>query len=249
MPLAGNVTLITVNGAFVDYAGVAIAGQVKFTMNSVLRNQIADQIVIPSVVTITLDTNGAFTTQLPATNDPDLSATFTYSVEEAFSGGRSYTISLPEGVGTVDLTDLAPASTFSVFTAHAPKWQWNILNAQVQSMDNSVDQATGSINFFNPTYQNIIVKTYATINANFATYAVLKAGPVSVIAAELSGYGTSAQASATAAQGSATAAASSLTSTNAQRDAALASQATSEAQLALIVAENDSCLDLTLFGA
>jgi hypothetical protein len=95
MALASNIALTTITGQFVDYQGNAIAGQIKFTMSKTLRDAIADQIIVPSTVTKTLDANGSFTVTLPATDDPELSETFTYYVEESFTGGRSYYITLP----------------------------------------------------------------------------------------------------------------------------------------------------------
>lgn len=95
MPLANNISLTTINGQFVDYQGNGIAGQIKFTLSQTLLDAIADQIIVPSTITATLDANGSFSTTLPATDDPDLSETFTYLVEESFAGGRSYSISLP----------------------------------------------------------------------------------------------------------------------------------------------------------
>jgi hypothetical protein len=95
MPLANNIALSVISGQFVDYQGNGVAGQVKFTLSKTLLDAIADQIIVPSTITATLDSNGSFTTTLPATDDPDLSEVFTYFVEESFAGGRSYSISLP----------------------------------------------------------------------------------------------------------------------------------------------------------
>ena len=295
MALASNVTLATVRGTFVDYQGNPIAGQVKFTMNTVLRNQLADQIIIPSTITVTLDTNGSFLTQLPISDDADLTPTgFTYAVEESFAGGRSYTLTfalstsplVPATYGgvnaaiasyaalksgyatyaalkaasypepTFDLADVAPQGTFPHYISYVSAFTWADLSNTVQTLDVLVDQQNSSFNFFNPTYQQMQVKTYSAIKAGFATYAALKAGPLPISLTELQSFATAAsnsaaaaQASLTAAQGSAVNAGTSATNAAASRDAALASQASSEAQLALMVAENDSRLDLALFGA
>jgi len=101
MALASNIALTTITGQFVDYQGNAVAGQIKFTMSKTLRDSIADQIIVPSTATATLDGTGAFTVTLPATDDPELSETFTYAVEESFTGGRSYNISLPAVNSTI----------------------------------------------------------------------------------------------------------------------------------------------------
>lgn len=107
MAIASNVSLVTLKGQYVDYAGNAIAGQIKFTLSNATRNQIADQIVIPSTVSATFDSTGSFSTLLPATNDPALVDAFTYQVEESFSNGRSYSISLPVAAPN-DRTNLLP---------------------------------------------------------------------------------------------------------------------------------------------
>ena len=65
--------------------------------------------VAPSSVVVALS-SGAFSVILPATNDPDIvPTTFTYTVEESFPGGRTYTISVPyDTVGSLDLADISP---------------------------------------------------------------------------------------------------------------------------------------------
>lgn len=224
MPIAGNITLKTVTGTYVDYQGTAIAGQMKFTMNSRLRNAIADQIVVPSTVTLTLDSNGSFSTTLPATNDPEFSETFTYTVEEAFAGGRTYNITLPEsGAATLDMTDLAPTGTFPEYFSYVSASTWTVLDADVQTLDLAVDQTNGGFNYFNPAYEQVKTKTYSYINSTFADYAALTAGPLVISAADLDDFVSQAQT---------------------QETAALASQASAEAQLASVTSAEAERLDL-----
>lgn len=112
MALPNNLTTITVTGTYLDIAGNPIAGQVKFTPRAVLQNVTSNVILINSTITVTLDANGAFSQALVATNDPDAApADFTYEIEEAFIGGRTYDILLPTNTpnGTLDLADAAPA--------------------------------------------------------------------------------------------------------------------------------------------
>lgn len=110
MPLTPNLTTVTVGGQFVDVAGNAIAGQVKFTPRAILVDPVADQIIIPKTITVDLDANGSFTVVLPATDDTSVSPTgFTYRVEEAFVGGRLYDIVVPSSPSTLNLADVAPA--------------------------------------------------------------------------------------------------------------------------------------------
>lgn len=112
MALPNNLTTITVTGTYLDIAGNPIAGQVKFTPRAVLKNVTSNIILINSTITVTLDNNGAFSQALVATNDTDAAPLdFTYEVEEAFVGGRTFDMLLPIATpnGTIDLADVAPA--------------------------------------------------------------------------------------------------------------------------------------------
>lgn len=110
MAIPGNLSLVTVTGTYIDITGDPIAGQVKFTPRAVLRNTTSNVILVNSTIVVTLDANGAFSQQLVATNDPDASPVdFSYFVEEAFVGGRSFDILLPSATATVDLADVSPA--------------------------------------------------------------------------------------------------------------------------------------------
>jgi len=112
MALPNNLTTITVPGTYIDIAGNPIAGQVRFTPRAVLQNVTSNIILINSSITVTLNSNGAFSQALVATDDTDAAPiNFTYQVEEAFIGGRTYDILLPSATvgGTLDLADVAPA--------------------------------------------------------------------------------------------------------------------------------------------
>lgn len=110
MALTPNLSTVTVGGQFVDVAGSPIAGQVKFTPRTILTDPVANQIIIPKTITVDLDANGSFTLVLPVTDDADVTPTgFTYRVEEAFTGGRVYDITLPSSPATQNLADMAPA--------------------------------------------------------------------------------------------------------------------------------------------
>lgn len=112
MALPNNLTTITVTGTYLDIAGNPIAGQVQFTPRAVLKNVTSNIILINSTITVTLDANGAFSQALVATDDVDAAPLdFTYQVEEAFLGGRTFDILLPSATpnGAIDLADVAPA--------------------------------------------------------------------------------------------------------------------------------------------
>lgn len=112
MPLPVNLTTITVTGTYLDIAGDPIAGQIKFTPRAVLKNVTSNIILINSTITVTLDSNGSFSQALVATDDTDAAPIdFTYRIEEAFVGGRTFDMLLPSATvgGTIDLADVAPA--------------------------------------------------------------------------------------------------------------------------------------------
>jgi hypothetical protein len=112
MALPGNLTTITVTGRYMDMVGNPIAGQVKFTPRAVLKNVGANVILINSTITVTLNSTGQFSQSLVATDDTDATPLgFTYRVEEAFIGGRTFDILLPSNTigGTIDIADIVPA--------------------------------------------------------------------------------------------------------------------------------------------
>jgi hypothetical protein len=115
MPLAGNVTTRTVQGTFVTYSGTPASGSVSFTISSVLTNAGANQIIVPSTITATLDGSGSFSVQLVATNDPDLSPGFTYTVTENIgTSRRTFSLAIPESSpDPLDYATVAPATSSS----------------------------------------------------------------------------------------------------------------------------------------
>lgn len=237
MALAGNVTLSTIEGNFVDFQGNPIAGQVKFTLPEVLRNAIADQIVIPSTVTVTLDANGSFSVQLPVTDDPDLAPQgFLYTVEESFKGGRTYQI----GFSLADVTAV-PATYGLVATNYA---SYAALKAD------------------RPTYNHLKVGTILALpDFNLADYAPQPnfVGYVTLVSASAWGDLEAAtnvqdalvdQSAGTIAGLTPTQLNTYATQAQGHQTSALASQATAEAQLVLMQAETASRLDtLMMVGA
>lgn len=111
MALTPNLSTVTVGGQYVDVAGNPIAGQVKFTPRAILVDTTGDQIIVNRTITVDLDANGEFTVVLPVTDDTDISPVdFTYRVEEAFTGGRTYDITLPSTPSLQNLADKVPAA-------------------------------------------------------------------------------------------------------------------------------------------
>ena len=216
MALAPSLSTVTITGNYVDYEGTAIQGQIRFTLGDVLRNGTDDQMVAPSSVVVPLS-SGAFSVTLPATNDPDIVPNpFTYTVEESFPGGRSYTISVPyDTVGSLDLADLSPNPTISEsYTSAIDQTSWNALETNIDSLDSVIDQsvnvilASGKYWYIDAQYA-----TYTALDTAFATYTALASGTYQLEGSDISGFVTSAESYESQAQASATTATNNATGT------------------------------------
>lgn len=175
MSIPGNITTITVTGQYLDFQGQAIAGQVKFYMSQVLINAGANRVIIPSVVTVDLDANGAFTTTIPTTNDPDFNQTFSYLYEESFNGGSTYAITLPATLGSsVDITDLRSAANVATYIQLVSYNLWPGLVARVVTQEEFYNGPSGSVAGSN-TYANLylFIADYAALTSTYATYSLL----------------------------------------------------------------------------
>jgi hypothetical protein len=183
-----TVTLVTLEGAFVDFEGNPIVGQMKFSLPDMLRNSTANQMIVPSTVTITLDANGEFSTQLPATNDPDLIPDFVYSVEESFSNGRTYTMTLPyTTVGVLDLADISPDDPApSPYYSMVLRVPWDTLVDLIDALDVEINQTTDTVTESGEyAFMNASETSYTSLNTRFASYTALNTGPYVISASEL----------------------------------------------------------------
>lgn len=216
MPLATSLTTVTITGNYVNFEGTAIQGQIRFTLGDVLRNGTDDQMVAPSSIVVPLS-SGAFSVVLPATNDPDIIPNpFTYTVEESFSGGRTYTISVPyTTVGSLDLADLSPSPTLDEnFVQAIDETNFANLETSIAALDVLINQTTdkilasGKYWYIPSTYA-----TYTALDTAFATYTALTAATYSLDGADISSFVTLAQASASSASASATTATNNATGT------------------------------------
>jgi hypothetical protein len=196
MALGANINTVTVNGNYVDYEGNAIQGQIRFTLGDVLRSGIDDQMVAPSSVVVPLS-SGAFSVTLPATNDPDVVPNpFTYTVEESFPGGRTYTISIPYNtVGSLDLADISPTPTLSEnFVQLVDETTWSALEDDIDALDVEINQTTdkilasGKYWYIPSTYA-----TYTALDTAFATYTALTAATYSLDGADIADFVTDAE--------------------------------------------------------
>lgn len=118
MPLPSNYDKVPVKGKYVYLDGTPAQGQVKFTGKVVAVSDAADTVILPNTIVANLDINGAFTVNLPATNDADILPNgWTYTVAEQFvgGGGRTYEIDVPLSAlpNGIDLSDVAPRSASS----------------------------------------------------------------------------------------------------------------------------------------
>jgi hypothetical protein len=141
MALSPNLSTTTVTGNYVDVEGNPIAGQVKFTPRPVLIDGVANQIIIPRTIVATLNNLGSFSIILPVTDDDDLTpVNWTYQVEEAFVGGRTYDITIPTGA-SIDLADVVPAlpATGDEGQTFVSLAQYNALQNQVDGIEDTVD--------------------------------------------------------------------------------------------------------------
>jgi hypothetical protein len=207
MAIAPSVTLVTVTGNYVDFEGNFIQGQVRFTLNQVLRNGTDDQLIAPSSIVVPLSA-GSFSVRLPATNDPDVVPNpFTYTVEESFPGGRSYTISLPfTTVGSLDLADLSPTPILTTnFVQLIDETTWSFLEANIDALDLLIDQVNNTI-LATGKYWYIPVNysTYTDVENAFSTYSDLESATFELTGADILPFVTSAQSYATQASSSAT---------------------------------------------
>ena len=196
MALGANINTVTITGNYIDYEGNAIQGQVRFTLGDVLRSGIDDQMVAPSSIVVPLS-SGAFTVTLPATNDPDVVPNpFTYTVEESFPGGRTYTISVPYNtVGSLDLADISPTPTLSTnYVQLIDETTWSSLETNIDTLDTNINQttdkilATGKYWYIPSTYA-----TYTALDTAFATYTALTAATYSLDGADIADFVTDAE--------------------------------------------------------
>jgi hypothetical protein len=216
MALAPSLSTVVITGNYVDYEGSPIQGQVRFTLGDVLRNGTDDQMVAPSSVVVALS-SGAFSVTLPATNDPDIVPNpFTYTVEESFPGGRTYTISVPyDTVGSLDLADLSPNPTITTpYTSAIDQTSWGALETNIDALDVVIDQdidkilASGKYWYIPSTYAS-----YTALDTAFATYTALASATYQLDGDDIADFVTSAEAYESQAQASATTATATATDT------------------------------------
>ena len=216
MSIGPSVTTVTVEGAYVDFEGNNIQGQIRFTLGDVLRNGTDDQMVAPSSIVVPLSA-GAFSVSLPATNDPDVVPNpFVYTVEESFPGGRSYTISVPyTSVGALNLADISPNPTLATsFVQMVDQTTFNTVKTNIDNLNAGVNTttdkflATGKYWYIPSQFA-----TYTALDTAFATYTALTAATYEIDGSDITAFVTSAEAYEVSAESSATTATNSASAT------------------------------------
>lgn len=216
MAIGPSVTTVTVEGAYVDFEGNNIQGQIRFTLGDVLRNGTDDQIVAPSSIVVPLSA-GAFSVSLPATNDPDVIPNpFVYTVEESFPGGRSYTISVPfNSVGALNLADISPNPILATsFVQMIDQTTFNTVKTNIDNLNAGVNTATDKF-LATGKYWYIPSQfaTYTALDTAFATYTALTAATYEIDGSDITAFVTSAEAYEVSAEASATSATNSASAT------------------------------------
>ncbi|MFI0406571.1 hypothetical protein [Actinomadura sp. 3N508] len=111
MPLPVNISKVTVSGTYLQLDGTAAVGSVTFATKQGVVDGTGNVLLPRGGIVKQLDAGGAFTVDLPATDDSDLLPTdFTYLVTEQLTtpqSTRSYEIQLPAAAPAVNLADLA----------------------------------------------------------------------------------------------------------------------------------------------
>lgn len=206
MAIGTSLTTVTIEGAYVDFEGNNIQGQVRFTLGDVLRNGTDDQMVAPSSIVVPLSA-GAFSISLPATNDPDVVPNpFVYTVEESFPRGRTYTISVPyTSAGHLDLADISPNPSLSTsFVQMVDQTTFNTVKANIDTLNTLVNTTTDKF-LASGKYWYIPSQfaTYTALDVAFATYTALTAAVYQIDGTDITGFKTSAEAYEVAAEASA----------------------------------------------
>ena len=139
MAIPGNLTPITVTATYLLANGTPATGTVEFVLTAPAADPGAPALVPMAPVTVTLDGAGHLSVVLPATDDPDWSATgLVYRVGERITGipVRYWYAQVPAASpgGTLDLAAVAPAVPQTPFVSYILASQRGAANG-VASLD------------------------------------------------------------------------------------------------------------------
>ena len=144
MALTPDLSTVVIQGTYVDLTGVPISGSIRFTPQTILKDKDQNQIIINTSITKTFDNTGSFSVTLPVTSDNDVEPQpFAYQVEELFSGGRNFFLTLPLGTPSPsNIADLAPAVDSATAANFITSSQYNALLAQYNATNTSLGTIT-----------------------------------------------------------------------------------------------------------
>ncbi len=114
MAIPSNWSVVTVTAQYINPDGSFAQGRVKFNINTPghIANEGASMIMFPKQVVVELDNEGRISVDLPASNDPDVTPSFTWKVTEYLLPNRifTYEIEIPHDVATLDLSHAEEAT-------------------------------------------------------------------------------------------------------------------------------------------
>ena len=144
MALTPDLSTVVIQGTYVDLTGVPISGSIRFTPQTILKDKVFEQIIINTAITKSFDGTGSFSVTLPVTSDDDVEPQpFAYLVEELFTGGRSFFLTLPLGTPSPsNIADLAPAVDSVTAANFITSSQYNALLAQYTAADAALSTIT-----------------------------------------------------------------------------------------------------------
>jgi hypothetical protein len=181
---------------------------------------LADQIVVQSTYSATLDAFGSFSITVPATDDPNLNETFQYTITEAFLGGRTWQVSLPGidsfedlslryatfadltgsgqtfgqlvGVADVKISSLVPAYSGDVFTELAAYQAYVVEEQAVAAQEALVSLSPAGVRM-PTTYGSLLVteQSFTSVAAAFPSYTgLLSAANLVATSGDVAPFGT-----------------------------------------------------------
>lgn len=104
--------MVIVHGTYVKLDGTPVRGKVVFTPRPTRFTSVGQLTnIVGRAFVATLDVNGSFSIELPATDDPDIIPDeFSYAVREIFTNGRSFDIVVPQSTPLegIDIVTAAP---------------------------------------------------------------------------------------------------------------------------------------------
>lgn len=157
MSFPPSVTLVTVHGEILEIDGSPARGTVTFILPNNVRVVGDPALIIPSRYVATLDENGEFTIQLPATDDADLEPVpFAYQVIPRFSTQcDTFYAELPTSDLTVEYADIVPLAapptppsnyvTVATFNASQAVQDADILALQNTVIPDTIIDAKGDL--------------------------------------------------------------------------------------------------------